>query len=570
MQEQKRRRLGAILRALGIINDAQLRKGLKHQEEHGVKIGEALIELQYATQVQITQALARQFSLPFVDVSLGVIPDEVIKSVPANIVEEKRILPIKKTAKSLIVAMTDPLDLGTLEELRFSLACEVDCALTTPQAMEESIARYYNLEQSDLEEFYEAATAADLDYGVEQIEEDTIDEENEDDEAPVIRLVTLIINEALKQRASDIHIEPLASRIRVRYRIDGVCQEVDSPPKRLQGPILGRLKILSDMKMEEKRIPQDGRIKLTLQGRSIDLRVSALPCYHGESVVMRILDKETALVGLDALGFHEADFERFQRIIKKPNGIFLVTGPTGSGKTTTLYAALQELNRPDVKIITAENPVEYNIAGINQCQVRHDIGLNFATILRAMLRQAPNVVLVGEIRDKETAEIAIQAALTGHLVFSTLHTNNAPGSLTRLIDLGVKPFLVSSAVQAVLAQRLIRKICPHCKEQYVPENAEMISIGLNPDAVKHSRIFRAVGCDQCKNVGYRGRMGVYEMLEMSSPMRELVFHNASSMKLRDEALISGGMSTLQEDGVRKVLTGLSTIEEVLRITHAKH
>lgn len=567
MAEQKRRRLGSILRALGIINDGQLKKALAYQQEHGVKLGEALIQMQFATTVQITQALARQFSLPFVDVAQGNIPMEVIECVPRQIVEEKQILPVKKTARSVIVAMTDPLDLATLEDLRFLLACDVDCALTTPASMQEAIAKYYNIEKSNLEDFYEQVTAADLDYSVEQVEEEV---EEEDDDAPVIRLVTLIINEALKNRASDIHIEPLANRIRVRYRIDGVCQEVDSPPKKLQGPILSRLKIMSDMNIAEKRIPQDGRIKLTLQGRGIDLRVSALPCYHGESVVMRILDKEKALVSLDILGFHESDFERFQRIIKKPNGIFLVTGPTGSGKTTTLYAALQELNRPDVKIITAENPVEYNITGINQCQVRHDIGLNFAVILKAMLRQAPNVVLVGEIRDQETAEIAIQAALTGHLVFSTLHTNDAPSSLTRIIDMNVKPFLVSSAVQAVLAQRLIRKICPHCKEQYVPDDAELLSVGLNPDATRHTRIYRAVGCDQCKGIGYRGRMGVYEMLEMSPQMRELVFHQASTIKIRDEAKLSGGMATLQEDGVRKILAGTTTIEEVLRVTHAKH
>ncbi|BBM82662.1 GspE/PulE family protein [Candidatus Uabimicrobium amorphum] len=568
MAEQKRRRLGSILRALGIINDGQLKKALAYQQEHGVKLGEALIQMQFATTVQVTQALARQFSLPFVDVAQGNIPMEVIECIPRQIVEEKQILPVKKTARSVIVAMTDPLDLATLEDLRFLLACDVDCALTTPASMQEAIAKYYNIEKSNLEDFYEQVTAADLDYTVDQVEEEDVEEE--DDDAPVIRLVTLIINEALKNRASDIHIEPLANRIRVRYRIDGVCQEVDSPPKKLQGPILSRLKIMSDMNIAEKRIPQDGRIKLTLQGRGIDLRVSSLPCYHGESVVMRILDKEKALVSLDILGFHESDFERFQRIIKKPNGIFLVTGPTGSGKTTTLYAALQELNRPDVKIITAENPVEYNITGINQCQVRHDIGLNFATILKAMLRQAPNVVLVGEIRDQETAEIAIQAALTGHLVFSTLHTNDAPSSLTRIIDMNVKPFLVSSAVQAVLAQRLIRKICPHCKEQYVPDDAELISVGLNPDATRHTRIYRAVGCDQCKGVGYRGRMGVYEMLEMSPQLRELVFHQASTIKIRDEAKLSGGMATLQEDGVRKILAGTTTIDEVLRVTHAKH
>ncbi len=565
---QPRKKLGSILRALGIIDENQLQAALQHQQENGCKLGEALIELQYATQVQITQALARQFGIPYVDLSKGEIAKEVIDTVSKSVAEEHNILPVKKTAKSLIVAMIDPLDLVTLDELKFILGCEVECALTTPDAMSAAIARYYGVDQNALEEMYTALTETDIYTGDEGIEEEEVKEE-EDDDAPVIRLVTLIISEALKNRASDIHVEPLASKLRVRYRVDGICFEVDSPPKRLQGSILSRIKIMSDMNIAERRVPQDGRIKITLQGRDIDLRVSALPCYHGESVVMRILDKEKALVSLSDLGFDETDYDRFQRIIKKPNGIFLVTGPTGSGKTTTLYAALSELNRPDVKIITAENPVEYNIAGINQCQVRHDIGLNFSSILRAMLRQAPNVVLVGEIRDQETAEIAIQAALTGHLVFSTLHTNDAPGALTRLIDMGVKPFLASSAVQAILAQRLVRKLCPKCKQIVTPTDSELLSISLTRDVIRSARIYGPVGCDECKKNGYRGRLGIYELMEMSPPLRELTFNRASTMKLREEAQVSGGMTTLQQDGVKKILSGLCSIPEILRVTHAK-
>ncbi len=558
--QQQRRRLGSILRALGVVNNDQLKEALTYQQENGGRLGEVLLEMEYATSVQVTQALARQFSLPYVDVSKGEIPEEVIASVPASVVEERNILPIKKTNRSLLVAMTDPLDLVTIEDLRFLLGTEVDCALTAPESMEAAIKKYYDIEKDDMIDVYTQLTQTDLQMGG--------DLEEEDDDAPIIRLVTLIISEAVKSGASDIHVEPMASTIRVRYRVDGVCHEVDSPPKRLQGQILSRLKIMSDMNIAEKRVPQDGRIKVSLQGREIDLRVSALPCNHGESVVMRILDKENALVGLDALGFHETDFERFQNTIKKPNGIFLVTGPTGSGKTTTLYAALGELNRPDVKIITAENPVEYNVAGINQCQVRHDIGLTFSSILRAMLRQAPNVVLVGEIRDQETAEIAIQAALTGHLVFSTLHTNDAPSSLTRLIDMGVKPFLVSSAVQAILAQRLLRKLCSKCKEVYTPETSDLTSVGLSPEMIRGSRLFKGVGCDACKGGGFKGRMGVYELLQMSPPMRELTFAQASTLKLREEARLSGRMSTLLEDGVRKVLAGSTTISEVLRVAHS--
>ncbi|HON44921.1 MAG: Flp pilus assembly complex ATPase component TadA [Planctomycetes bacterium] len=568
---KQRKRLGSILKALGIIDESQLNDALQYQQENGCKLGESLIALQYATQVQITQALARQFAIPYVDLSKGEIPQDVIDTVPRSVVEEHSIIPVKKTNRSLIVAMIDPLDLLTLDNMKFILGCEVECALTTPDSMSGAIAKYYGVEKNALDDIYSAITETDIYSGDDSIEEVTTEDDDmaEDDDAPVIRLVTLIISEALKNRASDIHIEPLANKLRVRYRIDGICQEVDSPPKRLQGSILSRLKIMSEMNIAERRIPQDGRIKVTLQGRDIDLRVSALPCYHGESMVMRILDKEKALVSLDELGFYEIDYDRFQRIIKKPNGIFLVTGPTGSGKTTTLYAALSELNRPDVKIITAEHPVEYNIAGINQCQVRHEIGLNFASILRAMLRQAPNVVLVGEIRDTETAEIAIQAALTGHLVFSTLHTNDAPSAITRLIDMGVKPFLVSSAVQAILAQRLIRRLCPKCKQLITPTEAELASIGLTKELVRTSKLYGPKGCDECKGGGYRGRLGIYELLEMSPPIRELTFHQAPTMKLREEAQRSGGMTTLQEDGVRKILSGLSSIPEVLRVTHAK-
>ncbi len=560
-----RKPLGRILRSLGVVNKKQVHEALAYQKEAGVKIGQALIELGYANEEQVAQALARQFSLPYVDLGKGEIPREVVDAVPRKVVEEHRIMPIKRNGKALIVAMTDPLDLFTLDNLRFILGTEVECALTTEESMTAAIGRYYGI-GDEMEDMYEQMTQGDIDFGPRgEIEED---EDEEDEDAPVIRLVTLIIGEALKSRASDIHIEPMEKKLRVRYRVDGICYEVDSPPKRLQGSIISRVKIMSQMDIAEKRKPQDGRIKITLQGRDIDLRVSALPAYHGESVVMRILDKENSLVGLEEVGFHESDYARFRKIIKKPNGIFLVTGPTGSGKTTTLYAALKELNKPDVKIITAENPVEYNLSGINQCQVRHNIGLTFGRILRAMLRQAPNIILVGEIRDKETAEIAVQAALTGHLVFSTLHTNDAPGALTRLMDMGVKPFLVSSSVQAVMAQRLVRTICGNCREAYEPTAIELEAIGLKPEDIKGRTIYRGAGCGECAKTGYRGRLAIFELLEMSAEIRDLVFHSASSMKIRAEAKQTGGMLTLQADGCRKMLLGRTTPEEVLRMTHA--
>jgi type IV pilus assembly protein PilB len=383
-----------------------------------------------------------------------------------------------------------------------------------------------------------------------------------DDDAPIIKLVHTMLEEALRARASDVHVEPMAERIRVRYRVDGICFEAKSLPKDIQGSVLSRLKIMA------KRKPQDGRIQVDLMGRPIDLRVSALPATHGESIVMRILDKEVALVNLEKLGFHPDDHERFKRILKKPNGIFLVTGPTGSGKTTTLYAALQELNKPNVKIITAENPIEYHLKGINQCEVKHQIGLDFARILRAMLRQAPNIILVGEIRDSETAEIAIQAALTGHLVFSTLHTNDAPSAITRLIDIGVKPFLVSTAVLAVMAQRLMRLLCPSCKAPWEVEPVKLRALGIKPEQVEGKTIYKAVGCKECRHEGYRGRKGIFEMFEMDSRMRDLTFQGASTLELRNQARASCGMLTLREDGVRKILAGIASVDEVIRVVGA--
>jgi type IV pilus assembly protein PilB len=374
------------------------------------------------------------------------------------------------------------------------------------------------------------------------------------------------MEKALTARASDIHIEPMPERVRVRYRVDGVCYEAASLDVELSGPVITRVKVLAKMDIAEKRKPQDGRIQISLFGRPIDMRVSSVPASRGESVVMRILDREVGLVDLEKLGFVGADRERFERIIRRPNGIFLVTGPTGSGKTTTLYAALKTLNKPNVKIITAENPVEYHIAGINQCEVKHRIGLDFQRILRAMLRQAPNIILVGEIRDKETAEIAIQAALTGHLVFSTLHTNDAPSALTRLIDMGVKPFLVSTAVMAVMAQRLVRRLCLTCRQPMAPEPSLLRSIGLTAADIEGRTIYRAVGCRECRFEGYRGRVGLFELMELDARIREATFRRKSSMQIRDQARLTGGLKSLSEDGVRKVLDGVTTIEEILSAT----
>ncbi len=558
-----KKKVGEILLEKGWVTDEQVKKALGYSKAENCKIGEALVNLEICSQEQVSRALAIHFQLPFANLGKHIIPQEIIDSVPKEVALEHKIVPVARKGRTLVIAMGDPLDFFTIDNLRFILSTEVDCALATPAAVEEALDDYYRLAGGyDSVLGADAGSDDDLEFGRGEFAGDEADA----NEAPVIKLVHMIIADALKASASDIHIEPMESELRVRYRIDGVCKVMESPPKKLQGPVISRLKIMARMDMAEKRRPQDGRIKIKIQGREIDLRVSIIPSVHGESVVMRILDKDAGLVDLEKLGFHESDLARFNRIIKRPNGIFLVTGPTGSGKTTTLYSALMDLNRPDVKIITAEHPIEYNLTGINQSEVKHEIGLDFSRILRAMMRQAPNIILVGEIRDRETADTAIQAALTGHLVFSTLHTNDAPSALTRLIDMGVKPFLVASAVLAIMGQRLIRVLCKECKEAYEPTETELRMVGLSSSEIADQTLYRPVGCPKCSN-GYKGRCGIYELLEMSSDLRDMTFNKTPSKDIRNKAR-SEGMVSLQEDAVRKLLSGMTTIEEILRVTHS--
>ena len=558
-----KKKVGEILLEKGWVTDEQVKKALGYSKAENCKIGEALVNLEICSQEQVSRALAIHFQLPFANLGKHIIPQEIIDAVPKEVALEHKIVPVARKGRTLVIAMGDPLDFFTIDNLRFILSTEVDCARATPAAVEEALDDYYRLAGGyDSVLGADAGSDDDLEFGRGEFAGDEADA----NEAPVIKLVHMIIADALKASASDIHIEPMESELRVRYRIDGVCKVMESPPKKLQGPVISRLKIMARMDMAEKRRPQDGRIKIKIQGREIDLRVSIIPSVHGESVVMRILDKDAGLVDLEKLGFHESDLARFNRIIKRPNGIFLVTGPTGSGKTTTLYSALMDLNRPDVKIITAEHPIEYNLTGINQAEVKHEIGLDFSRILRAMMRQAPNIILVGEIRDRETADTAIQAALTGHLVFSTLHTNDAPSALTRLIDMGVKPFLVASAVLAIMGQRLIRVLCKECKEPYEPTETELRMVGLSSTEIADQTLYRPVGCPKCSN-GYKGRCGIYELLEMSSELRDMTFNKTPSKDLRNKAR-SEGMVSLQEDAVRKLLSGMTTIEEILRVTHS--
>jgi len=566
---QQRKLLGKILEEMKVVSQVQLKAALKKQmQEAGKKLGEILVEMKLATPAQITEALARQFDYPFVDLKNLKINSDVTKTVPRTVCEEHTIFPIKTNGKTITIAISDPLDLFTMDNLKFILNTEVECVLAPKEDIVSTIEKHYgSKDKSLMSDAIEQATMTQTEIKLRGGDLDEHETEARDDDAPVIKFVQLMIAEAVKARASDIHVEPMEDRVRIRYRVDGQCQEVNAPPKRLQGAVLSRIKILAEIDIAEKRKPQDGRIRINVNSRELDIRVSALPATHGESMVMRLLDKKGGLLGLEEMGFHASDYKRFRTLIKRPNGLVLVTGPTGSGKTTTLYAAMKELNRRDVKIITAENPVEYNLAGINQAQVKASIGMTFQRILRAMLRQAPNIILVGEIRDAETAEIAIQAALTGHLVFSTLHTNDAPGALTRLIDMGVKPFLVASSIQAAMGQRLVRILCPNCKEANPePDTSILGALGIKPEDLRGRKIYRAVGCDQCKESGYRGRKGIFELMELNSTMREMVFRKEPVQKIKEQARLSG-MVTLLEDGVRKIFDGITTPEEVVAITH---
>ena len=570
---QKKQPLGQLLKAKGVVTEDDIAKALEMQQEIGSKIGEALVKLGACTQGDVTLALAEQFDFEIVDLNQVAAQAEAIEAVPRNIARQHNILPLNKTDTALTVAMTDPLDLYAMDNLRFILNTEIRCVLATPEQVADAIERYYGTEESTVDNMLQEFTDSDMSFTESEfsMSESEMSEAAEGkkgepvDDAPIIRLVTLIISEAIRARASDIHIEPMANKLRVRYRIDGVCQEIDSPPKRLQGAVISRVKIMAGIDIAERRKPTDGRIAMKVSGRGYDFRVSCLPATNGESVVLRILAKESILVNLGELGFHEDDYKRFNGIIKRPNGIFLVTGPTGSGKTTTLYAALNELNRPDRKIITAENPVEYNLSGVNQCEVKERIGLTFGAILRAMLRQAPNIILVGEIRDTETAEIAVQAALTGHLVFSTLHTNDAPSAITRLIDMGVKPFLVASSIQAVMAQRLVRTCCQQCRAPFDEDPRNVALVRLKEEDIANVVWYRGAGCSNCRGSGFRGRCGIFELMEMNTTLRDMAFKCVQSSEIRKVAR-QNGMFTLEEDGVRKAISGVTTLSEIIRIT----
>jgi type IV pilus assembly protein PilB len=564
---RKQKKLGEILSHWGVVPANGLADALEYATNHGKRIGEALVELDLCGEEDVFKALATQFDMPFVDLTQDTVTKSALDLVPHDLIRRHMVLPIAKEGNRIRVVITDPLDLDTIDMLRFRLNAEIEPALAPLSKVKHFIDNFVD-PMSD--ELTKSIASMSLSVSIDEAGADLQQiMDNEAEDAPIIRLINMMIGEAVRGRASDIHVEPMADRVRVRYRIDGVCHLRDDIPKAMQGPMTTRLKILAGIDIAERRVPQDGRIKMKIGDDSIDFRVSACPAYHGESIVLRILRPDSVRVGIQALGFLDDDYESFLKIIKRPNGIFLVTGPTGSGKTTTLYAALQELNRPDRKIITAEDPVEYEFAGMNQCQVREEIELSFAKILRAMLRQAPNIILVGEIRDKEVGDVAIQAALTGHLVFSTLHTNDAPSAVTRLIDMGIKPFLVASAIQAIMAQRLIRTICVECKvEAPEPPLNQLRLLGFERSDLEGNPLYYGKGCKRCGGTGYRGRIGIFEMLIMNNEIRELAFNRSGAGPLRKAARASG-MRTLLEDGKLKILKGMTTMEEIARVAQVE-
>jgi type IV pilus assembly protein PilB len=554
-----------ILLKRQILSTDQLAEAKAMQQQTGAKLQDAIVKLGYASNDDVLGAIAEFHGMQFVNLTDVTVPPSVVELVPESVARENVVLPMSQENGALKIAVSDPSDFDTLQKLQFILNKDIQPMLATREQIIEAINRHYGqTETESVDSMLQEFTDTQIDFT--ETEQTSSLAAADESDAPVVKLVNLIIAEAVSLRASDIHIEPFADRVRVRYRIDGVLVERDSPPRRLLAPLLSRIKIMGSIDISEKRRPQDGRIKLALKGKHYDMRVSVLPTNHGQSVVMRILDRGNIQVSIKDLGFMEDDYKRFQSIIKRPNGIFLVTGPTGSGKTTTLYAALNELNRPDRKIITAEEPVEYYLPGVNQCEVKHSIGLDFARIIRAMLRQAPNIILVGEIRDQETAEIAVQASLTGHLVFSTLHTNDAPSAITRLQDIGVAPFLVASSVIAIMAQRLVRVVCAKCKDKDTPPAAEIKAAGYTPEQMAKANFLRGRGCPNCNHTGYRGRKGIFEMLRMNAAIRDMTFSRSPAQVIRRQARLLG-MRTLLEDGVLKAITGMTTLDEVLSICH---
>ncbi len=540
-----------ILIEAGLLTRSQVDE-VRANAPEGTTITDALVQANLLSHEDIARTLAANGGMDFVDLTAITVPPNVTEILSAEDARRYHAVPIYATDSSVTIAVDDPMAFETFDSLGFLLKREVEFVCTTPEQLEQALGQYYGAAES---------------LGSDPTSEMDLSDDGEGD-APIIKMVTSLLLEAYKARASDIHLEPLEKSFRVRFRIDGVLQEMQSPPKKLQSAIVSRLKIMTGtMSIAEKRLPQDGRIQVKVGKNAIDLRVSTIPTVHGESIVMRILDKSALVLGLPELGFLSDDQQKFENLIALPDGIILVTGPTGSGKTTTLYACLNYMNQPDRKLITVEDPCEYQMGGINQVQVNASIGMTFPAALRSILRQAPNIIMIGEIRDAETANIAINASLTGHLVLSTLHTNDAPAAVARLVDIGVQPFLVSSSVRAVMAQRLVRRLCPKCKEPTEIADFELIALGLEASQLTNAQPMKAVGCDACRGRGFKGRMGIFEVFIIDDEVRHMINNNASTIALRQRAR-ELGMRTLREDGIRKILSGSTTADEVITATAA--
>jgi type IV pilus assembly protein PilB len=552
-----------VLEEVGLVTQPQIEKA-RTRLNGADNVVDRLVKDGIVSNTDISRALAAHAQMDWIDISAMIIPPEVIKQIRAEDARRFKVLPIAFSESGLVVAVSDPLDIDTIDSLSFLLQRELELVCTSPEKIREALIKYHGT-ADEAADVLQKRLGEDIDLGLE-FGDGALPLEGDESDAPIIRMVSMLLIEAHRVGASDIHLEPMDKKFRVRFRIDGVLQEMQAPPKRLQSAITSRLKIMTgSMSIAEKRLPQDGRIQVKIRKKPIDLRVSTIPTNHGESVVMRVLDKSSLMLGLPELGFLSDDQDAFERLIQLPDGILLVTGPTGSGKTSTLYACLNYINKTDRKIITVEEPIEYQMTGINQVQVNSEIGMTFPAALRSILRQAPNIIMIGEIRDLETASIAMNASLTGHLVFSTLHTNDAPSAVARLIDIGVQPFLVASSVRAIMAQRLVRRLCHNCRQPGELSETELRALRIEPGQLREAEVMRPVGCEQCRQTGYKGRIGIFEIFVIDDEVRHLINKRAPTLQLRQRAR-ELGMRTLREDGIRKVLAGLTSADEVISIT----
>jgi type IV pilus assembly protein PilB len=559
-------RIGELLVRENLISHHQLAEAQKDSQQSGGRLGYSLTKLGYIAEQDLTNFLSKQYGVPSINLSEFDIDEDVLGLIPKDVAQKHQCIPINRAGASLIVAMADPSNIYAIDDLKFLTGYNIEVVVASEVAIEETIARYYD--RVNYDEVMEGFDESEIDFSEEDDDVNVVDLEKASEEAPVVRLVNLILINGIKKKASDIHIEPYEKKLRVRYRIDGVLYEEMHPPLRLKNALVSRIKIMSSLDIAERRLPQDGRIKLKLgQGREMDFRVSVLPTMFGEKIVLRLLDKSNLQLDLTKLGFDPEPMKDFETQIHQPYGMCLVTGPTGSGKTTTLYSALYDLNKTTENISTAEDPIEYNLPGINQVQMHDEIGLNFANALRSFLRQDPDIIMVGEIRDFETAEIAVKAALTGHLVLSTLHTNDAPSTINRLLNMGVEPFLVTASVNLILAQRLARRVCAECKEEVETNPQSLIELGMSPESASTVRLHKGRGCRTCNNTGYKGRVALYEVMTMQDELKELVLQGASTAELKAEA-VRLGMQTLRMAGIRKIIEGTTTPEEVIRVSAA--